>query len=365
MILNILTKKSNFPEPLVLACNCLSDYLTDNDLANKHANKKVDEGLVDDLIKIQENYLDNPEVVEEVKNILSQLAMRKPELNGYIKDKSKLGDDVDKFKDATNLYDETHAKDAIKDFHDDVQKDFNDKKVKENMLNDEKVINCCANSSNPKSMEPLLTDQFINDLNKAIDSTTKDPEVSPVIEQLLVNEMDLAKKIKDNLPSKDDPKHDKLVDDAINILDKKSNFDQPLTLACKFLSDGVKDNDFYSKHLNKKLDDKFADRLCKIQHDHLNNPDVIRESNTLLDELSKKNPKVKQCVANNGGLANPIGEFEPNVNNVKCKNALDAFHNNLQKNFNDNKVKDDILKNEKDIDDSTTNIKEEIGRAHV
>ena len=207
-------------------------------------------------------------------------------------------------------------------------------------------------------MEPLLTDQFIDDLNKAFDSTTNDPEVSPVIEDLLVNEMDLARKIKDNLPNKSDPKHDKLIDDAVNILTKKSNFPEPLVLSCKFLSDGVKDNDFYTKHLDKKLDDKFADKLCKMQQDHLNHPEVIRESNTLLDELSKRNPKVKQCVANNGGLAKPIGENEPNAHNIKCRNAIGAFHHNLLKDFKDKNVKDDILANEKDIDDSTANTKE-------
>ena len=78
--INILTKKSNSPEPLVLACKCLSDYLTDNDLATKHANKKVDEGLVDDLLKIQANYLDNPEVMQAISNVLSNCAMRKPVL---------------------------------------------------------------------------------------------------------------------------------------------------------------------------------------------------------------------------------------------------------------------------------------------
>ena len=158
----------------------------------------------------------------------------------------------------------------------------------------------------------------------------------------------VAQKIKDNLPDKNDAKHDNLVDDAMKVINKKSKLADPLVLACKFLSDGVKDNDFYSKHLDKKLDDKFADNLCKIQKDHLNNPDVIKESNTLLDELAAKNPKIKQCIANNGGLAKPIGEFEPSEHNRKCKKALEDFHDNLSKNFDDQNVKNDLLTNEKD-----------------
>ena len=42
---------------------------------------------------------------------------------------------------------------------------------------------------------------------------------------------------------------------------------------------------------------------------------------------------------------------------LNIKKALEAFHNNLQKDFDDNKVKDDILTIEKNIDYSAANIK--------
>ena len=53
---------------------------------------------------------------------------------------------------------------AIKDFH--VKKDFNDKKLKENILDDRKIINSYANCLNKKTKELLLNDQFMNDLIK-------------------------------------------------------------------------------------------------------------------------------------------------------------------------------------------------------
>ena len=120
MILKILNKKTKNSEPALLACKCLSNYVADDDLFKDHLDKTADEDSINNLLNVQNLHKDEPEVSHEVKNILSQLALRKPKFNGYIRDKSKLGNEIDKFKDSTNLYDETHAKDAIKDFHDDI-----------------------------------------------------------------------------------------------------------------------------------------------------------------------------------------------------------------------------------------------------
>ena len=54
-----------------------------------------------------------------------------------------------------------------------------------------------------------------------------------------------------------------------------------------------------------------------------------------------------QCVLNNGGLARQVDESEPSTNSLKCKKALEDLHDNLQKDFKDKNVKDDILSNEK------------------
>ena len=63
--------------------------------------------------------------------------------------------------------------------------------------------------------------------------------------------MDLSKEIKNILQNKSYPKHEKLVNDTVNILTKKNNLPESLALSCKFLSYIVKDNYFYCKCLNK------------------------------------------------------------------------------------------------------------------
>ena len=83
----------------------------------------------------------------------------------------------------------------------------------------------------------------------------KDPEVTITVEKLLTNDMGILKKIKDNLPTKDDERHSDVASNTLKIIEDKSNFEGPLTLACKCLFDYVKDGDLYDKHLSDKIDD--------------------------------------------------------------------------------------------------------------
>ena len=81
---------------------------------------------------------------------------------------------------------EGFIRDAIKEFHENVQKDFNDNEVKQKILNNEEIIN--SFTSNKKTIQPILDKEFIKDLNKACDMTTKDQEVSITIDKLLTND---------------------------------------------------------------------------------------------------------------------------------------------------------------------------------
>ena len=71
--------------------------------------------------------------------------------------------------------------------------------------------------------------------------------------------MGILKKIKDNLPAKEDERHSDVADDTLKILLEKSNFEEPLLLACKCLSDYVKDDNLYNKHIDDKIDETFPD----------------------------------------------------------------------------------------------------------
>ena len=69
--MKVFNKKRKLGAPLIQSCKYSSDYLIDNDSATKNANKKVDEGFVDDLLKTQDKYL---EVIQATNTVLSNLA---------------------------------------------------------------------------------------------------------------------------------------------------------------------------------------------------------------------------------------------------------------------------------------------------
>ena len=207
---------------------------------------------------------------------------------------------------------EGFIKDAIKEFHENVQKDFNNNEIKQKILNNEEIIN--SFTSNKKAIQPILDKGFIKDLDKACDMTTKDQEVSTTIEKLLTNDMGILKKIKDNLPAKEDERHSDVADDTLKILLEKSNFEEPLLLACKCLSDYVKDDTLYNKHLNDKIDESFIDKLFEIQDNYLDNPEIIKEINNILCYLALRNPKLAECIIKKGGLASVIEELKAVAN---------------------------------------------------
>ena len=100
-----------------------------------------------------------------------------------------------------------------------LQKDYKDPKVKKELLSNEEDINN-GTTSKEDGLESLLTPQFIDDLDKAIDLTSKDPVDSPTVNKLLLNEMNLLNKIKEKLDEnndKKDKKHEHLIDDAKKI----------------------------------------------------------------------------------------------------------------------------------------------------
>ena len=81
---------------------------------------------------------------------------------------------------------EAFINDAIKEFHENVKKDFKNEEVKNKLLNNEEVIN--SFTSNKDAIKPILDQEFINDLNKAVDLATNDEEVSNIIDKLLTND---------------------------------------------------------------------------------------------------------------------------------------------------------------------------------
>ena len=234
---------------------------------------------------------------------------------------------------------EAVIRDAIKEFHTNVQKNFNDEEVKNKILQNEEVIN--SFTTNKITVRLILEEPFIKDLNKAVDMSTKDPEVSSTIDKLLANQMGMLRKIKENLDSKDDKRHDDVATNTLKILLDKSNFEAPLLLACKLLHDYVKDNTLFKKHINDKIDDGFVGKLFEIQDDYLENPEVTKEINNILCYLAMRNPKLADSIIKRGGLKGMIDELRSvanlndpaskalKLNGLKMLNSLLNNPNNL------------------------------------
>ena len=267
-------------------------------------------------VSSQENakVIGNQNILTKLFRIRSKFASS----DSITKNSDSIANELTKFPGQTKFI-EKFIHDAIKEFHENVKKDFKNEEVKNKILNNEETIN--SFTFNQEAIKPILEKEFIEDLNKAVDLAANDEEVSNTIDKLLQNDAGILKKIKDNLSKKEDERHGDVVADTLKIIDKKSNFEEPLLLSCKNLSDYVKDDTLYNKYLNDKIDENFADKLLDIQDNYLENPEITKEINNLLCYLSLRNPKLAEAIVKKGGLSKVIEELKSvaNLNDLSSK----------------------------------------------
>lgn len=235
------------------------------------------------------------------------------------------------------------VKDAIAEFHENIKEDFKNAEVKQKILGNLETIN--AFTSNKKIIEAsLMTDEFREDLNKAIDLTNKDEEVSQINEDLLTNEMAILKKIKDNLPEGEEslPKHEVITDNVLKVIKNKSNYGNIFLTTIKLLGDYVQNEDLYNKCLDKKIDNAFVDQLFDISENYLDNQEISKEINNILCYLCLRNQNLADYIVQRGGLANVIQELKATVN-LNDENSKQLKLNGL-------KMLNSLLKNEKNLE---------------
>ena len=353
----VITKSSDSPN-LIRHLNQLKNnvgFLRDNE-----NNLIDDKGLipsdlyVNSLMKLLNKSLNDEDLCDAIIKTLIAFANKRHGIcNTLVKARSKFASSDSITKNADLIANELlklpgnekliekFIKDAIKEFHENVQKDFKDEEVKNKILNNEETIN--SFTSNKEAIKPILEKEFIKDLNKAVDLVTNDEEVSNTIDKLLQNDSGILKKIKDNLPKKDDERHSDVALDTLKIIEKKSNFEEPLLQSCKNLSDYVKDDTLYNKHLDNKIDESFIDKLFDIQDNYLDNPEITKEINNLLCYLALRNPKLAEAIVKKGGLAKVIEELK-SVANLNDDNSKMLKLNGL-------KMLNSLLNNNKNLDE--------------
>ena len=235
------------------------------------------------------------------------------------------------------------VKDAIAEFHENMKEDFKNVEVKQKILGNLETIN--AFTSNKKIIEAsLMTDEFRDDLNKAIDLTNKDDDISQINEDLLTNEMAILKKIKECLPETDDaiPKHDAITDNVLKVIKNKSNYGNIFLTTIKLLGDYVQNENLYNKCVDKKIDNAFVDQLFDISENYLDNPEISKEINNILCYLCLRNPELADYIVQRGGLANVIEELKATVN-LNDENSKQLKLNGL-------KMLNSLLKTEKNLE---------------
>ena len=200
---------------------------------------------------------------------------------------------------------------TISKFHEDSQKDFNDTDNQLKLLNELEIIN--AFTSNKKQTDLITNDEFMNDLTKTMDNTLKQTLYSRTIGQLLVNEMTVLRKMKDNLP-KDDSKHEQIVKYSLTTLLTKSTYSDALLLPIRTLNEYIKDEYLYKQYLENKLDEKFIEQLFEISEIYSENPEITKEINNLLCNVSLRNPKLGEYIVQRGGLTSILEELKATVN---------------------------------------------------
>ena len=102
----IIFNKSNYNEIFLQAVKILKNYIDDENLYEKYLKSEINEKFIDNLLEISENFLDNPQILKEINNLLCLIAIRNPSLSDYIVSKGGLLNVLEELKENININDE-------------------------------------------------------------------------------------------------------------------------------------------------------------------------------------------------------------------------------------------------------------------
>ena len=109
----------------------------------------------------------------------------------------------------------------------------------------------------------LNNDEFISDLNLIMNKTLKSNLMNRINEKLLINEITILNKIKDNLKD-DDNRHEVIINNIINISKRRDIYSDSLIMSVKILSDYIKNDNLYQKYLSKKIEKNSLMKYLKL-----------------------------------------------------------------------------------------------------
>ena len=253
--------------------------------------------------------------------------------------------------------------DAIKDFHENMNQPFAEEKIKNKILNDLIIIKSYTTSKT--QIKNLLTKkEFIQDFIQCVKQTLETNESTQLIEKLFTCEVELIKKLKDQIPVGDNEESDKLHEIFSNflleILFHKAIFSESFLLTANTLLSYIKNNLLYDKFLSNKINEKFIEKLLEQKENYIDNPQISKVINNILSYISLKNPTLAKFIVRKGGLMNILDDLKTLVNlndeiskQIKC-NGLMMVDSLLNENknmeifikSNGNELINNIIKNE-------------------
>ena len=213
--------------------------------------------------------------------------------------------------------------DAIKDFHENMKQNFSDENIKIKLLNYLIIIN--SYTTNKTQIKNLFNKkEFIQDFILCVKQTLETKESSQIIEKLFTCQVEIIKKLKDEIPIEGDEEQDKINQTfcylLLNILFHKSIFSESFLLTANTLLYYIKNNILYDKFLSNKIDEKFIEQLLEQEENYLDNPQISKVINNILSYLALKNPKFAKYIVRKGGLVNIIDDLK-NIVNLNDENS--------------------------------------------
>ena len=230
---------------------------------------------------------------------------------------------------------------AIKNFNQNINNDFNNDNIKFKLLNDLIIITSYTN--NKIQVKKLLNKKdFINNFISLLNKTLQEKKYSQIIDKLFTSEIELMKKLITQIPTnneKDKEENDKLnqnfCDILLIILFHESIFAENFLLACTTLLIYLKNDYLYNNFLSHKIDNKFIEQILEQEENYNDNLQISKVVNKIISLLALKNSDFAKYIIKKGGLINIIEDLKTlvNLNDTKTKmikyNSIILIHSLL------------------------------------
>ena len=221
---------------------------------------------------------------------------------------------------------------ALKNFEENINKDFNNNDIKYKLLNDLIIIN--SYTANKFQIKKLISNQvFINNFLSLINKSLQEKNFSQIIDKLFTCEIELLKKIIMYIPTsignqmdENDKLIQKICDMLLIILFHESIFADNFLLSCTTLFYCIKNDYLYSKFLSTKIDKKFIEQFLEQEENYSDNLEISKVMNKIISYLALKNSVFARHIIKKGGFINIIEDLKTLVNLNDSKNKLVKFN---------------------------------------